>query len=112
MRRLSVFRLVLFLLCLIGAQHAALVHALEHLPAGGAAIAQLQQDGDSKAGDHALACVGCLAAHTFATCFSGTPPRAPESALTHVYRAPLAVRSGGSTTPEPRAHGPPPISLL
>ena len=112
MRRLATFRLVLFLLCLIGAQHTALVHAFEHLSAGGTAVAQLRQDGRGTAGDHALVCASCLSAHTFATCFTGAPARAPESGLTHVYRATLALQSGGSTTPELRAHGPPPISLL
>lgn len=106
MRRLSALRLFLFVLCLVGAQHAVLVHAFEHIPGyGGASVADTGQG----EGGHALVCADCLSAHTLAAVFHGATPAGIHIGLGHVLCAPALLPARDSRAPEPRAHGPPPV---
>lgn len=106
MKHLSVLRRILLLLCLIGAQHAALAHAYEHFSARGSLpVAESEHNGG---GEHAIACADCLSAHSLNAAFPVTLPAPARDTLDHVFLASALVQAGACYLPEQRAHGPPP----
>ena len=107
-QRLSALRLVMLLLCLLGAQQVALVHAFEHVPAAGIALAAEDDGGPA----HAQVCPDCLSAHSLTQLSAGTTPAPAVPDLSHVLRAASLRVAVHSVAPEPRAHGPPAVSPL
>jgi hypothetical protein len=110
-QRLSLLRLALFLLCLLGAQHGALVHAFEHVRAT-AGTSFLDAGGSGGGGEHGLVCADCLSAQSFSAIFASLASAAVPSGLAHVCRARAAAHDAHCPVPEPRAHGPPASFLL
>ncbi|WP_019915759.1 hypothetical protein [Methyloversatilis discipulorum] len=107
-RRLSALRLVMLLLCLIGAQHVTLVHAFEHVPAAGVSLTA-EDDGDPA---HAPVCPDCLSAHSLIQLSVGAAPDPAVPDLSHVLRAASLRVAAHGAAPEPCAHGPPATSPL
>ena len=107
-RRLSALRLVMLLLCLIGAQHVTLVHAFEHVPAAGVSLTAEDDGGPA----HAQVCPDCLSAHSLTQLSAGTTPAAAVPDLSHVLRAASLRVAVHGAAPEPCAHGPPAVSPL
>lgn len=107
-RRLYALRLVMLLLCMIGAQHVTLVHAFEHVPAAGVSLTAEDDGGPA----HAPVCPDCLSAHSLTQLSVGAAPDPAVPDLSHVLRgASLHVAAHGAA-PEPCAHGPPTPSPL
>ncbi|MBC7208168.1 MAG: hypothetical protein H5U27_16880 [Methyloversatilis sp.] len=107
-RRLSALRLVMLLLCLIGAQHVTLVHAFEHVPAAGVSLTAEDDGGPA----HAQVCPDCLSAHSLTQLSAGTTPAPAVPDLSHVLRAASLRVAVHGAAPEPCAHGPPAVSPL
>ncbi|MBL8477604.1 MAG: hypothetical protein JNK71_16260 [Methyloversatilis sp.] len=124
MNPLFVLRRVLLLLCLLGAQHAALVHAYEHHAASGpqsgvqpAADSALQPvlqpvlqpfaGSDHGSGLHAASCADCLSGHALNAALPVALPGLSHARLGHVFCTVAAVQSAVCRLPEQRAHGPP-----
>lgn len=107
-RRLSALRLVMLLLCLIGAQHVTLVHAFEHVPAAGVSLTAEDDGGPA----HAQVCPDCLSAHSLTQLSAGTTPAPAVPDLSHVLRAASLRVAVHGAAPEPCAHGPPVVSPL
>lgn len=107
-RRLSALRLVMLLLCLIGAQHVTLVHAFEHVPTASQTLAAEDDGGPA----HAPVCPDCLSAHSLTQWSAGATPDPAVPDLSHVLRAASLRVAAHGAAPEPCAHGPPAPSLL
>jgi hypothetical protein len=107
----SLLRLAFLLLCLLGAQHTALVHAFEHVRAT-AGQASLDATGSGSGDEHGLVCADCLSAQSFSAVFANPASATIPSGLAHVCRARTASHDACSPAPEPRAHGPPATFLL
>ncbi|OYW28512.1 MAG: hypothetical protein B7Z51_08095 [Methyloversatilis sp. 12-65-5] len=117
MNPLFVLRRLLLLLCLLGAQHAALVHAYEHHVASGVqsgAQPALHPFAGSEHGSglHAAACADCLASHALNAALPLTLPGLSHVGLGHVLSTAPSVQSAVCQPPEQRAHGPPVSSLI
>lgn len=121
MNPLFVLRRVLLLLCLLGAQHAALVHAYEHHAASGvqsgvqpAAHPALHPFAGSEHGSglHAVSCADCLSGHALNAALPVPLPGLNHARLGHVFSTAAAVQSAVCRLPEQRAHGPPFSSLI
>lgn len=107
-RRLYALRLVMLLLCMIGAQHVTLVHAFEHVPTAGIALAAEDDGGPA----HAPVCPDCLSAHSLTQLSVGAGSEPAVSDLSHVLRAASLRVAAHGAAPEPCAHGPPTPSPL
>ncbi|PZU54923.1 MAG: hypothetical protein DI561_03765 [Thauera sp.] len=107
-RRLSALRLVMLLLCLIGAQHVTLVHAFEHVPAAGVSLTAEDDGGPA----HVQVCPDCLSAHSLTQLSVGAAPDPAVPDLSHVLRAASLRVAVHGAAPEPCAHGPPAVSPL
>ncbi|MGC4406002.1 hypothetical protein [Methyloversatilis sp. MC4-4] len=107
-RRLSALRLVMLLLCLLGAQQVTLVHAFEHVPTAGIALAAEDDGGPA----HAPVCPDCLSAHSLTQLSVGAAPDPAVPDLSHVLRAASLRVAVHGAAPEPCAHGPPAFSPL
>ncbi|MFZ5504105.1 MAG: hypothetical protein ACOY7P_01305 [Pseudomonadota bacterium] len=107
-RRLYALRLVMLLLCLIGAQHVTLVHAFEHVPAAGVSLTAEDDGGPA----HAPVCSDCLSAHSLTQLSVGAGSEPAVSDLSHVLRAASLRVAAHGAAPEPCAHGPPTPSPL
>jgi hypothetical protein len=105
---LFVLRRILLLLCLVGAQHAALAHAYEHLLLQD--TGSVGEHGGSDGGE-ALVCPDCLTAHSIAAISTVASPLLPQGALGHVFSAREAGISSARELLDLRAQGPPSYSL-
>jgi hypothetical protein len=105
---LFVLRRILLLLCLLGAQHAALAHTYEHVLLQEAASAG--EHGGKDSGD-ALVCPDCLSAHSIEAMSAVASPLLPQIAFGHVFTAHEAGVSSARERLDLHAQGPPPHSL-
>lgn len=129
MNPLFVLRRVLLLLCLLGAQHAALVHAYEHHAASGPQsgvqptadtalqpvlqpVLQPFAGSEHGSGLHAASCADCLSGHALNAALPVALPGLTYVRLGHVFSTAAAVQSAACRLPEQRAHGPPFSSLI
>jgi hypothetical protein len=103
-----VLRRILLLLCLLGAQHAALAHNYEHFLLQDAG--SVGEHGGNDGGD-ALVCPDCLTAHSIAAISTVASPLLPQAAFGHVFSAHEAGIRSARELLDLRAQGPPPYSL-
>lgn len=108
MNYLFVLRRILLLLCLLGAQHAALAHTYEHLLLQ--ETGSVGEHGGSDGGD-ARVCPDCLTAHSIAAISTVASLSLPQCAFGHVFNAHEAEVSSARELLDLRARGPPPYSL-
>lgn len=104
MNYLFVLRRILLLLCLLGAQHAALAHTYEHflLPDTGSV-----GEHDGNGGGDILVCPDCLTAHSIAAISTVASPLLPLGAFEHLFSAHEAGVSSAPALLDLRAQGPP-----
>ncbi|WP_018412317.1 hypothetical protein [Methyloversatilis thermotolerans] len=106
--RLGALRLFWLLLCLIGAQHASIVHAFQHLPTPAATLSQP----DEGSASHAATCPECLSACSLSVLAVGAAPASSPPVLGHVFHAVAQSFARHGSAPEPCAHDPPRFSLI
>jgi len=109
MNPLFVLRRVLLLLCLLGAQHAALAHAYEHHPAPGVHPVVGSEHGS---GLHAVSCADCLSGQALNAALPVSLPGLRHASLGHVFSSPASLLATACQLPEQRAHGPPSHALI
>ncbi|MCQ9379590.1 hypothetical protein [Methyloversatilis sp. XJ19-49] len=109
MNPLFVFRRVLLLLCLLGAQHVALAHVYEHHPAPGV---QPVAGAEHGSGLHAVSCADCLSGHALNAALPVTLPGLRHASLDHLLSSADSLLATACHLPEQRAHGPPSHTLI
>jgi hypothetical protein len=109
MNPLFVLRRVLLLLCLLGAQHAALAHAYEHHPAFGVQPVAGSEHGS---GLHAVSCADCLSGQALNAALPVTLAGLRHASLDHVLSSVASILATACHLPEQRAHGPPSHTLI
>lgn len=109
MNPLFVLRRVLLLLCLLGAQHVALVHAYEHHAASGV---QPIAGAEHGSGLHAVSCADCLSGQTLNAALPVTLQGLRHASRGHVLSSAASLLATVCHLPEQRAHGPPFSSLI
>lgn len=103
-----VLRRILLLLCLLGAQHAALAHTYEHLLL--LDRGSVGEHGGNDGGD-APVCPDCLSAHSIEAISTVASPLLLQGAFGHVYSVHAAGISSAPALLDLRARGPPLYSL-
>jgi len=109
MNLLFVLRRILLLLCLLGAQHAALAHAYEH---DATFDAQPVPGSEHRPGLHVASCAECMAGQALNAALPATPAELCHGCLDRVCSTVVSVQSAACRLPDLRAHGPPSSPLI